>query len=124
MNNPIDTLKKMAGLTVAVMMLGTTLSAAAKSDDLGVTTTQMHVRFKDSELKTQEGVGTLYRHIRIAAGEACGGYNAAQQGASGGYAACRDAAIAKAVAKIDNPQLTAQYMARVKDANELLAKAR
>jgi UrcA family protein len=68
------------------------------------------VRFADLDLSSEAGVKTLYRRIRSAAESVCAPLGGARELArQAQWRACRDTAIADAVAEIDHPMLSQHY---------------
>jgi UrcA family protein len=65
------------------------------------------ISFKDLNLATAEGTRTLYKRITEAARQVCPLMNARDAELVVSTHACREAAIARAVRDINNPQLAA-----------------
>jgi UrcA family protein len=70
----------------------------------------MKVHFGDLNLSTDAGVETLYKRIKIAARTVCQESEVAGDGrVASHYWACYDKAVADAIGKVNNTQLTAMY---------------
>jgi UrcA family protein len=74
----------------------------------------MKVSYADLDISTDHGLKTLYGRIQTAADQVCphlldGDFNAARNQVVN---SCRDAAIARAVEKINNSRLSALYASR------------
>jgi UrcA family protein len=73
------------------------------------------VQFADLDLTHRDGVAMLYRRLQAAADQVCASQNArngSDLGTQTRYKICRDSALAAAVAKVDQPALTAYYRAQ------------
>ena len=73
------------------------------------------VQFADLDLAHGDGAATLYRRLQAAAEQVCAsqnGRNGSDLGSQTRYRICRDSAVAAAVAKVDQPGLTAYYRAQ------------
>jgi UrcA family protein len=70
------------------------------------------VAYGDLDLSTQAGSTVLYRRIVMAAEKVCPSVDIRELGRFEAVRACQDAAIARAVSRVDSPQLAAVYAAR------------
>ena len=92
----------LAGLLVAFA------PGAFAADDSDAPSLKVH--FGDLNLSTDAGVQTLYKRIKIAARTVCNESEVAGDGrALSHYWACYDKAVADAIGKVNNTQLTAMY---------------
>jgi UrcA family protein len=105
-----------AALASIVSALGITPAWSATADVRSVT-----VSYRDLDLSSPEGANVLYRRIQAAAREVCGhpGADLLEQGI---WKSCYRDAIADAVAKVDNPLLTAIHTGRAVAMTAMLAK--
>jgi UrcA family protein len=95
-----------------VMLASTALYAGPAPSDQ--TATPVVVHFADLNLNQPSDVAVLYQRISVAATRVCG--PSAITGdyyVSPAYRSCYFKAIAQAVASVNNPSVTAYYMARV-----------
>jgi UrcA family protein len=67
------------------------------------------VNYADLNLESPAGIDKLYARLRTAARQVCGSAERSDLAASMYVAECRAKAVAQAVAKIDNPALTARH---------------
>ena len=73
------------------------------------------VQFADLDLAHRDGAETLYRRLQAAAERVCAsrdGRNGTDIGSQTRYKICWQSALATAVAKVDQPALTAYYRAQ------------
>ncbi len=75
------------------------------------------VRFADLDLSRSEGATALYRRLKGAAETVCAALEDRELARQTLFKACVQGAISAAVAKIDQPVLTAYYAAKTNDRN-------
>ena len=98
--------------TLAIALAGLLITAFAPSAFAGqdADAPSTKVRFGDLNLGTDAGVDTLYGRIKSAARQVCRESVEPGDGlAAHKYWGCYDKAIADAVSKVNNSQLTAMY---------------
>ncbi|HWJ35890.1 MAG TPA: UrcA family protein [Steroidobacteraceae bacterium] len=86
------------------------VSAAATDDDVPSLT----VRYNPESLSTERGARVLYRRLVNAAEAVCPASSASRAFVSDVVQHCRDAAVARAVHKINSPRLAEVYAGSVK----------
>lgn len=86
---------------------GATVCSAA--DGVALQTT---VKYSDLNVSSQQGAGTLFSRLRVAAEKVCRPLNRDDLTSKTLFHACMSHAIADAVAKIDQPALFAVYSAK------------
>jgi UrcA family protein len=91
---------------VVIYLLGVTTTWADPSG-----TRSAEVSFRDLDLNTQAGAAKLYRHIQGAAQRVCG-YEATLVKAQSTWQHCVRPTVDAAVAKVNNPLLTALHTGR------------
>ena len=91
---------------VTICLLGVTTAWADPSG-----TRSAEVSFRDLDLHTQSGAAKLYRRIQGAAQRVCG-YEATLVKAQSIWEHCVRPTVNAAVAKVNNPQLTALHTGR------------
>ncbi len=82
---------------------------AARADEVQ----QVHVKYADLNLGTITGATALYQRIRRAANEVCPATDDRELAAKAPAIACADQAVARAVATVDNVNLTQVYEAEL-----------
>ena len=105
-----EVLKNLAPLLLlgAAVALAPTIASASYGDSANsVVSSSKVVRFKDLNLNQAEDVATLYARIRRAAAEVC-----SANAVSAMQRDCYQEAIATAVARVNNPSLSAYYQRR------------
>lgn len=100
-----------AAIAGAAAMIGLAGSAGAVTAGADLPTVVVH--YSESMLSTETGVHQLYRRLNEAAEKVCP-ESGANHFASLETMACRKAAVARAVEKIDNPHLAALQASRAK----------
>ena len=70
------------------------------------------VRFADLDLSHSQGVTVLYQRLKEAAETVCVPQNGRDPGSQTRYKTCWQSALGTAVAKVDQPALTAYYRAK------------
>lgn len=104
-------IRKTAGLAYALALVCSFAAAACASapssrDD----PPHMTVKFADLNLSTREGIDTLYKRIRGAARAVCDESESnSKRFQTGSWGVCYNTAIADAVAKVNNSQLTLRH---------------
>jgi UrcA family protein len=99
-------------ITVLASVAATALlvSAPARADNQNVEVTKIPIHFGDLDLDTHSGAHSLYLRLSGAARLACGSEpNVVDLAEMRQANRCQQAAIEKAVAQVDRPQLTALY---------------
>jgi UrcA family protein len=109
MNGKILSIKSRRVLPIAFAgLLVAFASGAFAADDSDAPSMKVH--FGDLNLSTDAGIQTLYRRIKVAARTVCNESMVSGDGrAASHYWACYDKAVADAVDKVNNTQLTAMY---------------
>jgi UrcA family protein len=79
------------------------------------------VSFADLDLSTQAGAATLYHRIRGAARTVCGDEGSSYTDKAI-WRACFNRAVGDAVAKVNNPQLTALHQGKSPSVTAMLSK--
>jgi UrcA family protein len=114
-----------AGLTAAIVLLGSASFTAASAAAPAVVSAAaaspadaptVVVRFGDLNLATEAGAAALYHRIVAAAAQVCPAWDPDNLATISAGAACRKAAIARAVAAIPSPKLAAIHAAHDKRA--------
>jgi UrcA family protein len=67
------------------------------------------VSYSDLDLNARDGVTALYYRLRVAAGGVCTPFKSSELLLKQRYDQCRSTALGNAVAKVNNPALTAFY---------------
>ena len=88
----------------AASLLTMTVTTTAHADTLGTTNARI-VAYSDLDLTHRAGVETLLRRIERAGESVCAQYRSRSPDRARLYVACRDDAIARAVAKVGDAQL-------------------
>jgi len=88
-------------------------TASAASPGSGAPTLAVH--YTEQSLATDRGVNELYHRIASAAAKVCPDVSIRDLGAMRQVEACRNEAIARAIAQIDNSKLAALYASRSKN---------
>jgi len=111
MNTQSNIRKAVVALGVVGLLTG---SAAFAGDQAtaGVVTKSVTVRFADLDLRHPAGVETLYKRLQTAARQACGIYDTRDIKGVRAFKSCREAALSKAVAQIDNERLAKVHATR------------
>jgi UrcA family protein len=89
--------------------LMTTPASAGEGDGQPLTKV---VRFADLNLNGEAGVQTLYGRLRLAATQVCAPFRGNSLREKTKWRECFDPALARSVAKVDEPRLTAHYLSR------------
>ena len=92
----------------SIVSLAATAPAWSGTLDSNATKTEK-VSYADLDLSRPEGAKALYRRIQGAARSVCGGEPALDLGQRRIWQDCYNNAVADAVAKVNNPLLTAEY---------------
>jgi UrcA family protein len=97
--------RKLAALAAtALAFVGSTAVAAPQTE-----TREITVHYADLNLESAAGVDSLYARIRAAARQVCGTAERHDFAAQADMRACRESAIAKAVANVGNDALAARH---------------
>jgi UrcA family protein len=94
--------------TIFLFIFAAVASSVAMADSL-VTVKSEVVHYGDLRLISAVGAAVLYGRLRGAAERACSPLDGRQPSQAGRYRACVDEAMAKAVADVNEPVLTAYY---------------
>jgi UrcA family protein len=94
--------------TLLFAMLAAVASSVVMADST-VTVKNEVVRYDDLRLISAVGAAVLYGRLRGAAERACGVLDGKQPQLSARYRVCVDESIAKAVAEVNEPVLTAYF---------------
>jgi len=100
-------------MMVLAMALGFQSAHAAPPKDL----LSVLVRFGDLDLSRTEGAKVLYQRLKGAAETVCAPLDSRDLARRTGFKECMQTAISTAVAKVDQPTLTAYYVARTSGRN-------
>jgi UrcA family protein len=95
--------------SIMILTLGLTSQFANAADP---PTPAVEVSFKDLSLTHTEGAAKLYQRLQSAAEKVCESADGQDIARRLAFKACVHGAVATAVAKVDNPQLTAYYRLR------------
>jgi UrcA family protein len=106
-------------IMIFALVLGYQLASAAPHEDVP----SVIVHFADLDLTRGEGVAVLYRRLKGAAETVCAAQNGRDLGSQTRYKTCLESAVAAAVAKVDQPALTAIYRAQFKARNAAIQVA-
>ena len=110
-------------IMIFALGLGYQLANAAPFQD----TPAVIVHFADLHLTHGDGVAMLYQRLKGAAETVCASQddrNGRDIGTQTRYKMCRQSALAAAVAKVEQPALTAYYRAHFKPSNPTIQVAR
>jgi len=105
--------------SAAMLLAGVLFASNALADDPVRSET---VKFQDLNVSSPAGVEVLYRRIHFAAKRVCA--PPAGWAAPVGAATCTKDAEARAVAKVNLPQLTAYYQAKTGERTQTIAQNR
>ena len=100
--------------TTTIMIFGLGLSIQLAHADPPQDVHFVHVRFADLDLTRSEGAAVLYQRVRAAAKTVCASLEARDLASQIRFRDCLETAIGSAVAKVDQPTLTAYYKGRTK----------
>lgn len=106
-------------MTTVALALGFQTGHAAPPQDAP----SMVVRFADLDLSRSEGAKVLYQRLKGAAETVCAPLEDRDLSMQMSYGRCVRTAIRNAVAKIDQPVLTAYYDARTNRGNAIIQVA-
>jgi UrcA family protein len=105
---------KLAMLALAGGLLGALGAGAATAAPADSETPSVVIHYSDLSLATESGVNTLYRRIVYAAKQVCPEETTGNLAARPVIQACREQAIARAVAQIHNARLAEVYASHSK----------
>jgi len=111
--NTVNTPSRLAGLIASGVFGALALSSGAvcsAADGFG--SPQVLVKYGDLNVSSQQGAVALYTRIRAAAERVCGPFDHRDLAAKTVVNACIHKAISDAVAKVDQPALSAVYRAK------------
>jgi UrcA family protein len=109
MKIPTNNAKNRVRIIIAAAAVCAALGGAARADEVP----QVHVKYADLNLGTITGATALYQRIRRAANEVCPATDDRELAAKAPAKACADQAVARAVATVDNVNLTKVYEAEL-----------
>jgi UrcA family protein len=109
----VNRFKSAAALALGACLLAGALSVA-HANPAPDSVPAVAVAYGDLDLSSQAGSTELYRRIVIAANKVCPREDIRELGRFEAARACQDAAIARAVSRVDSPQLAAIYAARTR----------
>jgi UrcA family protein len=109
MKNLTNNAKNRVRIIIAAAAVCATLGGAARADEAP----QVNVKYADLNLGTTAGATALYQRIRRAANEVCPATDDRELPAKAVAKACADQAVARAVATVDNVNLTKVYEAEL-----------
>jgi UrcA family protein len=107
-------------MVISALALGCQLADATPPQD---NAPSVVVRFADLDLTHSDGVAVLYRRLKGAAESVCAAQNGRDLGSQTRYKTCWESALGTAVAKVDQPALTAIYRAHFKGRNATIQVA-
>jgi UrcA family protein len=96
----------------ALAVCSVALSSGAAAADSSSKTPTLKVFYGDLNLERPEGAAALYRRLRAAADTVCSPVDSTQPDWLRRFEDCMRKSIADAVAKVDNPVLTAYYQSK------------
>ena len=105
--NELKQLKLIAGIAIVASGMAAALPQAASAESVVVHSVAVH--YADLDLDNAAGVQALYHRIVNAAESACGRYEVGDLRAKRDQRSCYEAAVAAAVADIDNAALRAVH---------------
>ena len=105
----------------AKLMIAATLIAAFAAGVQAAEAGKVHVNFADLNVNGGKGAKVLYQRIRHAADDVCGVTEPRNFAEFAVTKACKDKAIADAVAQVNVPTLNALYQAKVAMVNAKIA---
>jgi UrcA family protein len=117
MNTTYANLPRILAITI---FAGLTWSAASVCSAAEGDTLQVKVQYADLNVSSSQGAGRLYSRIRMAAEEVCRPLRSDDLWSKKIYASCLNAAIAKAVNKVDQPSLFSVYNAKTGTAKPIV----
>jgi UrcA family protein len=100
-------------MMISALGLGSQLAKAAPPQDPPA----VIVRFSDLDLTHSQGVTVLYQRLKNAAETVCALQNGRDLGSQTRYKMCWRSALGTAVAKVDQPALTAYHRAKFDGGN-------
>ena len=104
-------------LTTTITMLGLGLISQLAHADAPQDVHLFNVHFADLDLTRSEGAAVLYQRLEAAAKSVCSSLDARDLASQMRSRGCVQTAIGSAVAKVDQPALTAYYRAQFKGRN-------
>jgi UrcA family protein len=103
----------MTTMMISALGLGSQLADAASPQDPPA----VIVRFADLDLSHSQGVTVLYQRLKEAAETVCTSQNGRDLGSQTRYRMCWHSALGAAVAKVNQPALTAYHRAQFEGRN-------
>ena len=103
-------------MMISAMLLGSQLTDAAPPEDPPT----VIVRFADLDLSHSQGITVLYWRLKDAAETVCATHNGRDFASQMSYKVCWQSALGTAVAKVDQPALTAYYRTKIGSGNETI----
>jgi UrcA family protein len=100
------------GLALAAIACGIALTTPATADQSDGEPLTKVVSYADLNLNSEPGARTLYGRLRMAATQVCAPFRGDSLREKGNWRECFDSALARSVAEIDEPMLTAYHQSR------------
>jgi len=112
-NNMSKTFTLLTTAALACGLIASSGVARAQPGLSGEEAASVTVRYADLDVDRPAGAEILLRRITLAAGRVCGGQpDARAWGHNRAFTACRDATVARAVARVGAPALLARHQER------------
>ena len=99
-------------LALAAIACGVALSMPAMADQSDGEPLTKIVSYADLNLNSEPGARTLYGRLRTAASQVCSPLRGVSLRERTNWRECFDPALARSVAKVDEPMLTAYHLSR------------
>ena len=99
-------------IALAAIACGIALTTPARADQSDGEPLTKVVSFADLNLNGEPGVQTLYGRLRMAATQVCAPFRGNSLRERTKWHECFDPALARSVAKVDEPRLTAYHLSR------------
>jgi len=100
-------------IALAAIACGITFTTAATADQNDGKSLTKVVSYADLNLNGEPGARTLYGRLRLAAAQVCAPFRGDKLREMTKWHECFDPALARSVAEIDEPMLTAYYRSRM-----------
>jgi len=103
-------------IKLSFFALATLAALAVATDALFVQRAQLPppqrltVNYTDLDMNSADGAAVLYHRIRVAANQVCGVYDTRDLTQAALRRSCTERAVAQAVASVNNPRLSDQYL--------------
>jgi UrcA family protein len=99
-------------LALAAIACGIVLTTPATADHKDGEPLTKVVSYADLNLKSEPGARTLYGRLRMAAAQVCAPFRGASLRERTNWRECFNPALARSVAEVDAPMLTAYHLSR------------